>query len=356
MATRTIVTSQPDVACDVCARRLLRGEQPDVFVGAGRRRIVCELCAPRAAHAGWLRETDSRPVSLPPGRPRRAGSLFERLPAPFKVSVPFRVRRDAEPQRSDAAVNGGVPHRLPGAPATPSAPSAQEGLAPAGDFAAADAGLFATVQAPVPQADASAPRAAAPHAAAPVPRAAASAPDAAAAVLHAAASAPDADAPVPLADAPGPAAGPATVELATPAHAQDPGAPAPEPPLAPAPAAPAGQSETATAAAPALASPYLQQALDVFNASEFPRRVAGVIRALGAPLVTVRSAEHLASVVRIVVAWELCWYRYEVDLSEPVAEALVIAQGTELAELAREERAGNAAAADSGSLALAAGG
>jgi len=335
MATRTIVTSQPDVACDVCARRLLRGEQPDVFVGAGRRRIVCELCAPRAAHAGWLRETDSRPVSLPPGRPRRAGSLFERLPAPFKVSVPFRVRRDAEPQRSDAAVNGGIPHTLPGAPATPSAPSAQEGLVPAGDFAAADAGLFATVQAPVPHADASAP-------------------DGAAAVLHAAASAPDAAAPVPLADAPGPAAGPATVELATPAHAQDPGAPAPEPSLAPAPAAPAGRSETATAAAPALASPYLQQALDVFNASEFPRRVAGVIRALGAPLVTVRSAEHLASVVRIVVAWELCWYRYEVDLSEPVAEALVIAQGTELAELAREERAGNAAAADSGSLALAA--
>ena len=28
----TIVTSQPDVACDVCERRLLRGEQPDVFL------------------------------------------------------------------------------------------------------------------------------------------------------------------------------------------------------------------------------------------------------------------------------------------------------------------------------------
>jgi hypothetical protein len=60
MATRTIVTSQPDVECDVCERRLLRGEQPDVFLAAGRRRIVCELCAPRAAHEGWLRGTDSQ--------------------------------------------------------------------------------------------------------------------------------------------------------------------------------------------------------------------------------------------------------------------------------------------------------
>ena len=79
MATRTIVTSQPDVACDVCERRLLRGEQPDVFVGAGRRRIVCELCAPRAAHEGWLRETDNQPLTLPPMRSRRGRSLFERL-------------------------------------------------------------------------------------------------------------------------------------------------------------------------------------------------------------------------------------------------------------------------------------
>ena len=68
---------------------------------------------------------------------------------------------------------------------------------------------------------------------------------------------------------------------------------------------------------------------------------------------SVRSAEHLDSVVSIVVAWELCWYRYEVDLSEPGAEAQVIAQGTELAELAREDRLANAAAAESGTLALA---
>src|SRR5271167_2681364 len=79
MATRTIVTSQPDVLCDVCERRLLRGEQPDIFLAAGERRTVCELCAPRATHEGWLRETDPHSPSLPPLRPRRGRNLFERL-------------------------------------------------------------------------------------------------------------------------------------------------------------------------------------------------------------------------------------------------------------------------------------
>src|SRR5271168_333807 len=95
MATRTIVTSQPDVACEVCARRLLRGEQPDVFVVAGRRRIVCELCAPRAAHEGWLRESDSQSLTLPPMRPRRGRSLFERLPVPFRVRPVAKAAGDA---------------------------------------------------------------------------------------------------------------------------------------------------------------------------------------------------------------------------------------------------------------------
>ncbi len=79
MATRSIVTSQPDVACDVCGRRLLRGELPDVFFAGGQRRTVCELCAPRAAHEGWLREADRHSVGLPPSRSRRGRNLFERL-------------------------------------------------------------------------------------------------------------------------------------------------------------------------------------------------------------------------------------------------------------------------------------
>ncbi len=276
MATRTIVTSQPDVACDVCARRLLRGEQPDVFVGAGRRRIVCELCAPRAAHEGWLRETDNQSLSLPPARPRRGGGLFERLP------VPFRARRDADGSTAIAPVpTAGAAEALPA--------SAVED------------------------------------------------------VLHAPVQAPD----EPLSHAPDDLPAQAAGEL--PARAEMPDELAL---MAPQPAA--GESRSQTGAGHEQSVAYLPEAIAVFNASEFPRRVAGVIRSLGAPLVTVRSAEHLVSVVRIVVAWELCWYCYEVDLSEPAAEAQVIAQGSELAELAREDRTGNAAAADSGTLQLAA--
>lgn len=74
-----IVTSQPDVACDVCGRRLLRGEQPDVFLAGGRRRMVCELCAPRASAEGWRRETDTHALSLPAARPRRGRNLLGRL-------------------------------------------------------------------------------------------------------------------------------------------------------------------------------------------------------------------------------------------------------------------------------------
>ncbi len=97
----------------------------------------------------------------------------------------------------------------------------------------------------------------------------------------------------------------------------------------------------------------LEQALEIFNGSEFPRRVAGVARSLGAPSVNVRSAEHHESTVNVVVAWELSWYRYEVDLSETSPQAKAKAQGTELDELDPEELIGNAVALEAGFIALA---
>ena len=67
-----------------------------------------------------------------------------------------------------------------------------------------------------------------------------------------------------------------------------------------------------------------------------------------------RSAEHLASVVLIVVAWELCWYRYEVDLSDGPEGVRPLEQGTELSELRHDDRLANALAGEDGRLALAA--
>jgi hypothetical protein len=96
----------------------------------------------------------------------------------------------------------------------------------------------------------------------------------------------------------------------------------------------------------------MARALELFNASEHPRTVAGVARSLGTPLIAVRPSETEGSVVGIVVAWELSWYRYEVDLADEVAGVRVVAQGAELAELEPEDRVATAAADERGELAL----
>ena len=58
--------------------------------------------------------------------------------------------------------------------------------------------------------------------------------------------------------------------------------------------------------------------------------LAGVIRSLGAPHVQL-GPSHEEFVVEILVAWELCWYRFEADLDGEVVRRR--AQGYELSEL-----------------------
>jgi hypothetical protein len=93
-------------------------------------------------------------------------------------------------------------------------------------------------------------------------------------------------------------------------------------------------------------------AIERFNRSEHPRTVAGVARSLGAPVVVVRPVEEQGSLVTIVVSWELCWYRYEVELSDDGAAMRLAGQGYELSEIPVEDRAEpNAAADEYGTLA-----
>jgi hypothetical protein len=66
----------------------------------------------------------------------------------------------------------------------------------------------------------------------------------------------------------------------------------------------------------------------------------------------VRPVAGAPSLVNVVVAWELCWYRYEIDLSDDVPNVRVSDQGIELDELAAEERQPNASSDETGALAL----
>jgi hypothetical protein len=98
----------------------------------------------------------------------------------------------------------------------------------------------------------------------------------------------------------------------------------------------------------------IASAVDLFNGSEHRRTIAGVARSLGAPTVSVIPSEAGPSLVNVVASWELCWYRYEVDLSEEVPTVRLSAQGYELDELDSEERNPNAVSDERGSLSLSA--
>lgn len=59
--------------CAVCGRRLLQGEQVNWYVAPGSgRRVVCELCVPRAERARWVREREGEGEQIMPPRPARA--------------------------------------------------------------------------------------------------------------------------------------------------------------------------------------------------------------------------------------------------------------------------------------------
>lgn len=269
MATRAIVTSHPVVACDVCGRRLLRGETPDVFLAGGHRRTVCELCIPRATAEGWLREADRHELGLRAPRPRRTGSLLGRL------------RQLREPDERSPGRDGAPPRR---------------GSAVQADGAV----LYGEVDELYDLIDG--------------------------------------------ADEQAPTDGQAVFVGAVQADR--------------APVSERSEAEDQDLqehmGERALTSGELksQHALRVFNAGATTQRVAGVSRSLGAPTVTVRPLEDAGARVAIVVAWELCWYRYEVDLGDEAAGVVLAAEGMELHELPDEDRLANAAADERGELAL----
>jgi hypothetical protein len=97
----------------------------------------------------------------------------------------------------------------------------------------------------------------------------------------------------------------------------------------------------------------ISSAVSLFNDSEHPRTVAGIARSLGLPDVSVHPSDANGSIVHLVVAWELCWYRYEVDLRDEVPTVRAGERGYELSELSEIELQNNAGADERGRLRLA---
>jgi hypothetical protein len=103
-------------------------------------------------------------------------------------------------------------------------------------------------------------------------------------------------------------------------------------------------------AVPTTAQVKVERALEMFNDSDHPRTIAGIARTLGTPWVHASPDGGAPSEVTIVVAWELSWYRYRVDLGDEHEPILLLEKGDELGELEEPLRTWNAVADENGHL------
>jgi hypothetical protein len=118
------------------------------------------------------------------------------------------------------------------------------------------------------------------------------------------------------------------------------------PPAEPAPAQPNGgeppeREEVRTRpkdprhvrAIPTTAQAKVERALDLFNGSAHQRTIAGLARTLGGPLVSVQPDVAQGSQVTVVVAWDLSWYRYRVDLGDEGDPVMMLDKGEEIGQI-----------------------
>jgi predicted Fe-S protein YdhL (DUF1289 family) len=227
------------VSCDVCGRTILKGERAEWYLApGGHRHQVCDLCAARAQHHGWIRESGAGalPARVPRNEPRRG--VFGRLrrrpqrPAPAAESE----ARLAEQEAMFGSGNGVEPEEHPS-------------------------------------------------------------------------------------EAPAPA----------------PSRPRSRP-----------QSPRHVRAVPTTAEVKVERALELFNGSGHQRTVAGLARTLGPPWVSALPDPAQASAVSVLVAWELSWYRYRVDLGDEADPVMMLDKGEEIEQIEESLRAWNAGLDDDG--------
>jgi hypothetical protein len=95
-------------------------------------------------------------------------------------------------------------------------------------------------------------------------------------------------------------------------------------------------------AVPTTAEVKIERALELFNGSEHQRTVAGLARSLGYPWATAVPDSTAPSAVTVVVAWELSWYRYKVDLGDTADPVALQEKGDEIDDIDEALRQWNA--------------
>ena len=225
------------VACDVCHRTMLKGERAEPYLTPStERRLVCQLCAPRAQHEGWSREAAAPEMPARPQRPPERRGLLRRRRAPAKPD-----EDSVAPFEPDPGPPSGMVERL--------------------DDEDEPGGILGRRSRP-----------------------------------------------------------------RSPRHVK---------------------------AVPTNAQLKIGRALELFNASEHPRTVAGIARSLGTPYASASTSKASAAEVLLTVAWELSWYQFGVDLSDGREPVRPRGQGQELSELPPEAQDWNCTVDESGRIELA---
>jgi hypothetical protein len=103
-------------------------------------------------------------------------------------------------------------------------------------------------------------------------------------------------------------------------------------------------------AVPTTVEAKVERSLDLFNASEHQRTIAGLARTLGGPWVAAVPSVEQPSFVTVVVAWELSWYRFRVDLGDAADPVTLAANGEEVDQIDETLRDWNATIDDEGRL------
>jgi hypothetical protein len=122
-------------------------------------------------------------------------------------------------------------------------------------------------------------------------------------------------------------------------HEEPPAPPARE---RPAPARPRPKDPRHVRAIPTTAQAKVERALDLFNGSSHQRTIAGLARTLGTPFVSAQPDTAQGSQVSVVVAWELSWYRYRVDLGDEADPVMMLDKGEEIEQIEEDLRDWNA--------------